>query len=59
MNRSQAAALAAGVAIVALGAVLLLDAEGAVDFGSGWLMAAVTALSGSALVASGIGAREP
>ena len=59
MSRSQLAALAAGLAIAALGAVLLLDAEGAVDFGSGWLMAAVTALSGAALVASGIGAREP
>lgn len=59
MTRAQTAALATGIAIVALGAILLLDAENTVDFGSGWLMAAVTALSGAALVASGIGAREP
>jgi hypothetical protein len=58
MSRQSLAALAAGLAIVALGAVLLLDAEGSVDFGSGWLLAAVAGLSGAALVASGIGARD-
>jgi hypothetical protein len=59
MSHYRLAALAAGLAIVALGAVLLLDAEGTVDFGSGWMLAAVAGLSGAALVASGIGAREP
>ncbi|MGH2922605.1 MAG: hypothetical protein ACRDKH_01045 [Solirubrobacterales bacterium] len=59
MSRYRLAALAAGLAIVALGAVLLLDAEGTVDFESGWMLAAVAGLSGAALVASGVGAREP
>lgn len=59
MSRYRIAVLAAGLAIAVLGAVLMLDAEGTVDFGSGWLLAAVTGLSGAALVASGIGAREP
>ena len=58
MTRYQLASLAAGLAVVALGAVLLLDADGTVDFGSGWMLAAVAGLSGAALVASGIGARE-
>ena len=59
MSRYRIAALAAGLAIAVLGAVLMLDAEGTVDFGSGWLLAAVTGLVGAALVASGISAREP
>ena len=59
MSRSQLATLAAGLAVALLGAVLLLDAEGAVDFASGWVLSAVTGLSGAALVASGVASREP
>ena len=58
MSRGRLADLAAGLAIAILGALLLLDAEGTIEIGSGWLLAAVTGLSGAALVASGIGARE-
>ena len=59
MSRVQLAILAAGLAIAALGTVLLLEAEGTIELDGGWLGATVTALSGAALVASGISAREP
>jgi hypothetical protein len=51
--------LGAGLAVTLLGAVLLLNEEGAVSIGGGWLAAGLTALAGIALVASGLGAREP
>jgi len=59
MSRLQLATLASGLAIVLLGGLLLLEAEGTIEVGSGWLAAAVAGLSGGALVASGVGAREP
>jgi hypothetical protein len=59
MSAARAYSLAAGLAIVALGLVLLLFEEGTLDIDGGWLAAALTALAGGALVASGLGAREP
>jgi hypothetical protein len=52
-------ALAVGVAIVLLGALLLLHEEGTLDIDGGWLAAVVTGCAGAALLASGLGAREP
>lgn len=59
MSRAQVCTFAAGLAIAVLGGLLLLDAEGTIDLDGGWLMAAVAGLSGAALLASGLGAREP
>ena len=58
MSRAQVCTFAAGLAIAVLGALLLLDAESTIDLDGGWLMAAVAGLSGAALLASGLGARE-
>jgi hypothetical protein len=46
--------LVAGLAIGALGVVLLLDQLDAIDLTFGWLGAAVAATVGAALVASGL-----
>jgi NhaP-type Na+/H+ or K+/H+ antiporter len=59
MRSLDLTALASGVAIATLGALLLLQEEGAIDLEGGWLLAAVTACTGAALVASGLGARKP
>ena len=59
MSAARAYSLAAGLTVVALGLVLLLFEEGTLDIDGGWLAAALTALAGGALVASGLGAREP
>jgi hypothetical protein len=59
MSAARAYSLAAGLAVVALGLVLLLFEEGTLDIDGGWLAAALTAIAGGALVASGLGAREP
>jgi hypothetical protein len=59
MSAARAYSLAAGLAVVALGVVLLLFEEGTLGFDGGWLAAALAALAGGALVASGLGAREP
>lgn len=59
MSRSRLCSLVAGLAIAALGALLLLDAEEAIALGGGWLLALVAGLSGAALIASGLSAREP
>ncbi len=59
MSSARAYALAAGVAVAALGIVLLLFEEGSIRIDGGWLAAILTALAGVALVASGMGAREP
>ena len=45
--------------MTALGTVLLLFEEGSIRIDGGWLAAILTALAGVALVASGLGAREP
>ena len=59
MSPERGYSLAAGVAIALLGLVLLLFEEGTLDLDGGWLGAALAALAGVALVASGLGAREP
>lgn len=59
MSAGRAYALAAGLAVAALGVVLLLFEDGTLRMDGGWLAALVTALAGGALVASGLGAREP
>jgi hypothetical protein len=59
MSAARAYSLAAGLAVVVLGVVLLLFEEGTLDIDGGWLAAALTAIAGGALVASGLGAREP
>ena len=59
MNPARAYALAAGLAVTALGTVLLLFEEGSIRIDGGWLAAILAALAGGALVASGLGAREP
>lgn len=59
MKPAQVGSLAAGLAITALGTILLLHEDGTLEITGGWLIAGLTALAGIALVASGIGAREP
>jgi hypothetical protein len=51
------AALASGLAIVALGIVLLLSTESGFLEG-GWLASAVAACTGVALLFSGLGSRD-
>jgi hypothetical protein len=52
------ASLGAGLAIVILGVLLLLQAEDTISLGGGWLGAVLAACGGTALVASGVGARD-
>jgi hypothetical protein len=59
MSAARVYSLAAGLAVAVLGVVLLLFEEGSVDIDGGWLAAILTAVAGGALVASGLGAREP
>jgi hypothetical protein len=58
MNRPELGSLAAGLALVLLGVLLVLQEEGTIDLDPGWLGAALAACAGAALVASGLGARE-
>jgi hypothetical protein len=50
--------LVAGVAIVLLGILILLQEEGTIDLEAGWLLAVLAAATGVVLVASGMGARR-
>ena len=59
MTPDRAGSLAAGFAVTLFGVLLLLYEEGTLDIDGGWLAAALTALAGLALLASGLGAREP
>jgi hypothetical protein len=59
VRRPDLSALAVGVAIFLLGALLLLHEEGTLDIDGGWLAAVVTGCAGAALLSSGLGAREP
>ncbi len=59
MTTGRVYALLSGVAVALLGTLLLLFEEGTLDVDGGWLAAILTALAGGALVASGLGAREP
>ena len=58
MRRPDLAQLGVGLAIVVLGVLLLLQAEGSINFDGGWLAAGLTACAGAALLASGLGARD-
>jgi hypothetical protein len=58
MRRPDLTQLAVGLAIVVLGLLLLLQAEGSIDLDGGWLAAGLTACGGAALLASGLGARD-
>jgi hypothetical protein len=57
-GRLDVTALVTGIAVVALGILILLQEEGTIDLESGWLLSAVAAATGVSLVASGIGARR-
>ena len=59
MRRPDLYSLAGGLAIVLLGLLLLLQEEGSIDIDGGWLAAIVAGCAGAALLASGLGAREP
>ena len=59
VRRPDVFQLAVGVAIALLGILLLLHEEGTIDIDGGWLAAIVTGCAGAALLASGLGAREP
>jgi hypothetical protein len=59
MSRPDLSAIAVGLITVALGVLLLLQENGSIDLEGGWLLAGVTACAGGALLASGIGARQP
>ena len=50
--------MVAGLAIVVIGALILLQVEGTIDLEAGWLLSALAATSGVVLVASGLGARR-
>jgi hypothetical protein len=57
-ERLDVTSLVAGMAIVVIGALILLQVEGTIDFEAGWLLSALAAASGLVLVASGLGARR-
>ena len=56
-DRRDDVSLAAGIGLVALGALLLLDQSGAIDLTLGWLGAMVAAVLGTVLLVSGL--RDP
>lgn len=56
-DRRDDVSLAAGVGLVALGALLLLDQSGAIDLTLGWFGATVAAVLGTVLLVSGL--RDP
>ena len=53
-RRLDRTSLVAGLAITALGVVLLLDQTGVVDLGFGYAAPAVTAVLGAILLAAGL-----
>lgn len=57
-DRLDLTSLAAGLAIVGIGALILLQVDGTIDLDAGWLLSALAAASGVVLVASGLGARR-
>ena len=54
----DAGALVAGIAVVLLGALLMLDAAGALDLSPGYAAPAVLATAGAALLAFGLARRD-
>jgi len=57
MDEVDATSLAGGLALVAVGAVLLVDAAGVLDVGLGWLAPLLAGAAGVVLIASGSAAR--
>ena len=57
-DRIDLTSLVAGVAIAVIGALILLQDDGAVDLEAGWLFAVLEAATGVVLIASGMGARR-
>jgi hypothetical protein len=57
-NKVDVTSLVAGIAIVMLGVLILLQEEGTIDLEAGWLLAILAAGTGVVLVASGMGARR-
>jgi hypothetical protein len=58
VSRPHLPTLCGGLAVTALGVLLLLDAEGAVDLRFGWAAPAVLAAVGLVLLTWGLSARE-
>jgi peptidoglycan/LPS O-acetylase OafA/YrhL len=56
-DRRDDVSLAAGIGVVALGVLLLLDQAGALELTFGWLGAIVAAVVGTVLLVSGL--RDP
>lgn len=57
-ERLDVTSLVAGIAICVIGGLILLQEEGSISLEAGWLLAALAALAGVVLVASGTGARR-
>jgi hypothetical protein len=57
-DRIDLTSMVAGLALVVIGALILLQVEGTIDLEAGWLLAALAAAIGLVLVASGLGARR-
>jgi hypothetical protein len=53
-RRLDPVTLTAGLAALALGALLALDRDGSIALGAGWIAVAVCAAAGSVLVVSGL-----
>jgi len=58
-RRLDPVALVAGLALVALGALLLLDRLEVLDLRFGWLLPALAATAGAILLAAGLADRSP
>jgi signal transduction histidine kinase len=59
VRRPDSSALGAGISILALGALLLLQDKEVIDFEPGWFLAALTALVGMALASRSLPGAEP
>lgn len=58
MTRSvNVAALVTGIALVALGVLLVLDADGSIDLGFAYMAPALVGALGAILLASGLASR--
>jgi hypothetical protein len=53
-SRLDPVTLTAGLAALALGALLALDRDGSIALGAGWIAVGVCAAAGSVLVVSGL-----
>ncbi len=59
MRRPDSSALGAGISILALGALLLLQDQEVIDLEPGWLLAALTACAGLAVASRSLSGPEP